>query len=180
MLGELLASVDAVPDINDVTQIDVRVLALLAGVVVPLLTAVVTKRLAHPGLKAFSTLVLSVIGGWLAVAVQADGVVNMETWIDGLLTSFTAATVSYYGLWKPTTIAPRLQQATAAFGIGSNNPSSPVSAWEGDVNNTPSTQVSPTPDPTEPQKQPEVTDPSEVTGDTLDGEGSHFRSNDLP
>lgn len=148
---------DPVPVISQTVQLDVRLLSLLGGLVVPLLTAVATKRLAHPALKSLVTLVLSVIAGAVAVATQANGVVVTDQWVDGIVTTFISAIASYYGFWKPSTIAPRLQQATANVGLGSNNPDSVVSAWEGSVNNPASTQVSPTPEPSEPQKQPEVT-----------------------
>lgn len=117
----LLAVVEPVPDINDVTQIDVRVLALLAGVVVPLITAFVTQRKWSSAIKSFCTLILSVLAGAFAVAVQADGAIVLSTWVDGMFTSLTAAIVSYYGVWKPTTIAPLLQRKTDELFSGTSS-----------------------------------------------------------
>lgn len=101
-----------------IVQIDVVALNFLAGTVIPLLTALVTTRVASPGLKAVVTLLLSAVAGGVAVAIEANGTIELETWIVSIGCTWLLAIASYYGLWKPTTVAPKVQEKTATFGVG--------------------------------------------------------------
>lgn len=101
-----------------VVQIDVATLNFVAGVLVPLLTALVTTRLASPGLKAVVTLLLSALAGGIAVALQANGTVELQTWITSIALTWVMSIASYYGLWKPTSTAPKIQAATKNVGVG--------------------------------------------------------------
>ena len=118
MLDLILAAVDPALPASEVTQMDVYVLSLLGGLIIPLITAVVTKKVASPGLKSLCTTLLSVVAGAVAVATQADGQVVLGQWLNGIFTSFIAAIATYYGFWKPTSIAPKLQDRTYNFGLG--------------------------------------------------------------
>lgn len=101
-----------------IVQIDVVALNFVAGTVVPLLTALVTTRLANPGLKAVVTLLLSALAGGLVVALEANGTVELETWVVSIGTTWLMSIASYYGLWKPTATAPKIQAATPNIGLG--------------------------------------------------------------
>lgn len=91
--------------------------ALLFGVIMPLVVGIVTKKVAHPGVKALTLFVLNAVNGvltdffatpngfdWKGAAINA---------LAGLLTSIGL----YYGLYEHT-IAPKIADATARFGIG--------------------------------------------------------------
>lgn len=98
------------------------VLTYASGFLVPLAVGVLTKLHASKGLKAVLNLVLSAIAGGLAVALTSNGDVQLSTWLAGIAQTFVVSIASYYGLWKPTGVAPAVQQGTATLGIGSSTP----------------------------------------------------------
>lgn len=104
---------------EDLIQVDVTLLTFLAGSLIPLLTAVVTKWRASSRLKAIVNLSLSVLAGVVAYLVGVEG----ETTVLGLLaaatTTYLASGTTYSNLWKPTGATSVLQQVTQDIGIGS-------------------------------------------------------------
>lgn len=98
------------------------VLTYASGFLVPLAVGALTKIHASRGLKAVLNLVLSAIAGGLAVAITSNGDVQLSTWIAGITQTFVVSIASYYGLWKPTGVAPAVQQGTATLGIGPSTP----------------------------------------------------------
>lgn len=99
-------------------QLDVTTLNMLAGVVIPLLVGLVTKISASSAVKAMTNAVLSAIGGGIAIALEAHGAVNLKTWIMSIGVTFITSAATYYGFWKPTTVAPTIQEKTRNVGIG--------------------------------------------------------------
>lgn len=93
--------------------------AFVVGVIVPFITALLTKVSAHPGLKGFVTLVLSGITGTVAVLTTNQGhAITVKELVLAIGSAWFMAVGSYLGLWKPTGAAPALHQATGNFGIG--------------------------------------------------------------
>lgn len=117
---------------KNLLQVDVTVLAFLSGSVVPLLTGLVTKIQASSRLKALVNLGLSVVSGCVAYLVTVDGSTTVLGLASAAISTYLASGLTYNNLWKPTGVAPAVQQATSDIGIGSPH-------WEdGDGNrNTP-------------------------------------------
>jgi len=89
---------------------------LLSGTAVPLVVAIVTKWNSSSVLKAVLMAVLNVV---------SSSIIVWQTWPDhSQFTSFAFAAITsvvtsagtYYGFWKPTTVAPKLAQATTPGG----------------------------------------------------------------
>lgn len=97
----ILSAVQAI-DLDAPVQLDVTVLSRLAGFVIPIITAVVTKKLASSQFKALTTLVFAVVLSGVTTALAADGQVVLGTWLDSMFWTFVTAAAAYYGLWKPT------------------------------------------------------------------------------
>lgn len=75
----------------------------LVGVLAPLVTAIVKQRNWPKEASVLLTLALCVAGS-IAIAGKYDSQVVMQSW--------TIAIVAYYGAWKPTGIAPQIEQRT--------------------------------------------------------------------
>jgi hypothetical protein len=116
------------------------VLTYASGFLVPLAVGALTKIHASRGLKAVLNLVLSAIAGGLAVALTSNGDVQLSTWIAGIAQTFIVSIASYYGLWKPTGVAPAVQQGTAQFGVG---PAQPQPQARDDILPEPNKRVDP-------------------------------------
>lgn len=103
---------------RELSQVDVNTLALIGGLIVPIITAIITTKLAASSLKAIITAVLAVVAGLIAVAIEHQGAIDWEVWASSIIQASITAWASYYGFWKPTQIAPKTQDATHNFGIG--------------------------------------------------------------
>ena len=97
--------------------LDAQTIAICAGVIIPLLVALVTKQVASEAVKSVLNLLLSAVAGWFAVA-QAGVSYDWKTVLVGIFYAFGSSIVSYYGFHKPTTIAPRIADKTSSFGLG--------------------------------------------------------------
>lgn len=101
-------------NLSDATNV-VRII----GILIPLLTALVTKRLATGGLKSVVTLALSVITAVAATLVAADG--HHFAWtafVNAFVNAFVPAIAAYYGLWKGTGVAGTVANIAPHVGIG--------------------------------------------------------------
>lgn len=99
-------------------MIDVAVLAILAGTVLPILVGVVTKKLAAGGIKAAVLAGLSIVTGLVNGAVNADGVFTQEALV-GAGVAWVTAVATYYGFLKPTGITEKVaDKALPGVGIG--------------------------------------------------------------
>lgn len=99
-------------------KLDISWLTFVAGTVIPLLTALVTKARASSRLKSLVTLALSVLGGAVTYLLDNNGTVQAQALISNVVTTYLAAGVTYNNLWKPTGIAPALAATSAESGIG--------------------------------------------------------------
>ncbi len=88
------------------------------GLAIPLLVALVTKRVASRGLKGVLNLVLSAVGGSAVYLVAKDGGYDVEGFVNATLNAFVVSVATYYGVYKPTGVSAKLQNKTAGFGLG--------------------------------------------------------------
>ena len=98
-------------------------LNLGVNTLLPIVVAVVTARVAHPGVKAVTLLVLSAISGF---GVSWLDTVNAGAPFDASQAGFTAVTgfiiavASHFGLWKPAAVTGSQGRVASALprGIG--------------------------------------------------------------
>ena len=95
---------------------DIQLLTVLTGVIVPLLVGLVTKSSASSGLKAFVNLILTAIGTALAQVIPAT--FEWKSFFISWLIAFAVSAGTYYGFYKPTGIAPAVNQSTGNVGVG--------------------------------------------------------------
>jgi hypothetical protein len=95
---------------------DMTLFALVSGVVIPLLVALLSKLNASSTVKSVLNFGLSALSG-LLITVNQDSfawkpfLVNFAfTWI--------VAVATYYGLWKPTGTAQKVQDVAPNVGVG--------------------------------------------------------------
>jgi hypothetical protein len=97
--------------------VDYSLLQIAVAALLPLITAVVTKEVTHPAVKAVT---LAVLAGLVAVgqAALANAGLVTDAMVTDAVISFIIAVTTYYGLWKPTSTAPFVAQKTDEKGIG--------------------------------------------------------------
>ncbi len=106
--------------------VDVATVGVVLGTVIPILVALVTKRVASPGTKAVVNLLLSAIAGALSVLVaEAQGtVVELEAsaFVASVALTWVTSVATHYGLLKPTGItgAGGAVQRVVPGGLGSS------------------------------------------------------------
>jgi hypothetical protein len=101
--------------------LDQGTLALLGGVVVPILTALVVKAHLSGAGKAIVNAFLASVAGALAVIVPDQGY-TWQTLAMGIGLSFVLSVATYFGLWSPTGVTGGVANATANLGIGKKRP----------------------------------------------------------
>ena len=92
-------------------------LSLMSGAIIPLLTGLVTKKMASSAVKSICTAVLSTVAG-IVSAAQLEGSIKLETAITNILIAFITAISLYYGLYRPTTAADKVQNIAPNAGLG--------------------------------------------------------------
>lgn len=103
---------------DDTIVISASWLTLLAGALIPFLTGLVTKKIASSAVKSVCTAVLSTVAGIVSAAQQNDGHVEMESALVNILIAFVTAISLYYGLYRPTTAADKVQNIAPTVGVG--------------------------------------------------------------
>lgn len=98
--------------------INLQVLSLISGFILPFLVAFVTKAKASSQLKAIVNLALSAIAGGITSAIATGGSVELKPWLYGMGIAFVSSGASYAHLWTPTGTIGSLKAATKNFGIG--------------------------------------------------------------
>lgn len=111
---------------------DVSWLSLLATVLLPMITALVTNRLAHPGLKAGILALLALVTGVVndLLVAGGSGSFNLSDALATSLIVFLGAVGLHYGLLKPTNITG--SQGAIARGINGGVGSSEGRAQPGE------------------------------------------------
>jgi hypothetical protein len=93
-------------------------LALVVGTVLPLVVGLITKLEAPSWLKALVLAFLAGVAGYLTNVASVTGQVEFWPVVGAGLLAAVAAWGSYQSLWKPTKVAPKVQESTPRFGIG--------------------------------------------------------------
>lgn len=97
------------------------VIAVLVGMVLPLLTGVVTKLGSSSAVKAVTNAVLSVVAG-LITNLTVNPTIDVYTDLYAIALAFISSTAAYFSLWVPFKNLPlKIQTKTANFGIGSSS-----------------------------------------------------------
>lgn len=104
----------------DSFTVDPAVLSILLGVVIPVITGVVTKEVAHAGLKATVLLFLSGLTGVLASAQTNDSVISKQTLIFAAV-AWAVGVATHFGWLKPTGVSDAVQSKTSNIGIGKSS-----------------------------------------------------------
>lgn len=97
-------------------EVDVAYLSILAGTVLPILVGLVTRKVTHSGVKATVLALLSAATGLVSTAIEGGGLVTKESLIAAAV-AWVTAVASYFGFWKPTGAAGRVQDKTANVGV---------------------------------------------------------------
>jgi len=92
--------------------VDVSILTLIVGTLLPILVGLVTTRVTSSAVKAWLlaglTLVTTILQS-LLLATQSGIAFEFESIFVSALTQFFISVAIYYGLWKPTGIAGAAQ-----------------------------------------------------------------------
>lgn len=95
---------------------DMTLLALLVGVIVPLLVGLLTKVNASPGIKAFFNLGLTALGAALATSNQIG--FSWKPFAINFGVAWAVSVGSYYGFYKPTGTAAKVANIAPEVGVG--------------------------------------------------------------
>lgn len=91
----------------------VQVLQLVLSTLLPLVVAIVTRRVTHGGVKAALLAALSLVTSVLAQivdALQTGTTLDVGAALLLALPTFIVAVAMHYGLWKPTGAAEAIQE----------------------------------------------------------------------
>lgn len=97
-------------------MIDLTWLQLIVAVVLPIAVAFVTKEVSSSSVKAIALAALTTVATVLTAVIDNSGVLTQATLQMGVQ-YFLIAVASYYGLWKPTGVAPTVAEKTQNFGL---------------------------------------------------------------
>lgn len=86
-------------------------LGLVISVGLPVLVGLVTTRVTHPGVKAVLLLALTALNGFLVELANAGDGYDAGNAVVLTLVSFATAVLIHFGLWKPTGVSARAQDA---------------------------------------------------------------------
>lgn len=95
--------------------------ALLSGILIPILTALVVKAHLSGAGKAIVNAFLASVAGALAVIVPGTSY-KWQTLAMGIGLSFTLSVATYFGLWAPAGVTGAVANATGGFGVGGKAP----------------------------------------------------------
>ena len=85
-----------------------QVISALVGTVLPIAVALVTARVASPGVKAVTLLVLAAVTSFLSewlVALNSTLEFDASQAGFGVLLTFVAAVAAHFGLWSPVRVS---------------------------------------------------------------------------
>lgn len=104
-------------------------ISVVIGIVIPGLTALITKEHASDRLKAFLTALLAAVTGGLNGALTAlpHGWTQWEAILWQIFVAWVAAGVAYLTGWKPTGASNTVTKKTATFGLPLSSTSPGVS-----------------------------------------------------
>lgn len=103
---------------KDTLILSPSVMTLVLGALIPFVTGLITKKIASPAVKSVCTAVLSTVAGIVTTAQQNGGTVELEPALSNILVAFVTAISLYYGLYRPTTAAEKVQNIAPNVGLG--------------------------------------------------------------
>lgn len=95
---------------------DMTLIVLVGSVIVPLLVGLLTKLNASSGIKAVLNFGLNGVVAALATVNQID--FDLKVFLINWGVGWAVATATYYGLYKPTTVAEKVAEIAPNVGIG--------------------------------------------------------------
>lgn len=98
-------------------HLDVGILTVVVGTLIPFLTALVTKANASASVKASATLVLTVLASLVQKLIDVNGVVNLRTFLANFVVTYAVAIISYKGFTKYVG-TPAVRDIVPDHGIG--------------------------------------------------------------
>ncbi|WP_051797278.1 hypothetical protein [Catenuloplanes japonicus] len=97
----------------------VQILSLVVGIILPILVGVVTSKSTSPGVKAVLLALLSAVSGFLTEYLVALNTAQVFGWGTVGLTwlgTFMVAVAMHFGLWSPTGVAGFVQANVGVTG----------------------------------------------------------------
>src|SRR4249920_3664961 len=111
-------------DLTAIDNLDAATVASFLAIIIPALTALVTKWNVSTQVRTIVAFVLSAAAGAVGTLVQPDGGFNWQTFGLTTLYAFIVQVALYVGVYKPQHIAAAIAKATPNFGLGTTRPSS--------------------------------------------------------
>jgi hypothetical protein len=109
-------------DLPAVTELDATTVAGLIAIIIPALTALVTKWNVDSRIRTTVAILLSAVAGAVGTLVAGDGNFDWQTFGLSTLIAFVTEIALYVGVYKPQGIAAAIAGATPGFGIGTSQP----------------------------------------------------------
>jgi hypothetical protein len=103
---------------NATAHLNVEALTIAVGLVIPLLTSLVTKEKAPQWVKYLINALLSAIAGVTVTVIHANGDTTLANFVVAIATAWGSSIVSHLGLWMPTSVTAKLDHLLPEFGIG--------------------------------------------------------------
>lgn len=89
--------------------IDVGILTIVVGSLLPILVGIVTKKVESSGLKASLLLFLSALSGLAATAINGGGIISSQTLVAAVV-AYVVAVASHFGFYSPSGITDKVQE----------------------------------------------------------------------
>lgn len=118
-------------------HINTELLSVLGGTLIPLLVGLLTKDHAPRAVKSVGLAGLAAVAGAASTAVAGGGNIVWQDYAVSITVTWVSAVATYYGLWEPTGVAPKVQQVTGRFGVGPKHRTEPVEINLSWTNNKP-------------------------------------------
>lgn len=102
-------------------QVDVAALTFVVSTLIPVLTALVTKAHASPGVKAVVTALLAGVAAGVALAIRQEGSVDLGQFVVTAALAWFTAITTHFGLLKPVGVTGAdgaVAQSTRRLGVG--------------------------------------------------------------
>jgi hypothetical protein len=109
-------------DLSAIDHLDAQTVASLIAIIIPAITALVTKWNVSTVLRTVVALLLSAIAGAVGTLIAADGGFNWQAFALSTLYAFVVQVALYMGVYKPQGIAAAIAGATPNFGLGTPRP----------------------------------------------------------
>jgi len=114
----MLSLLSEVSTVEEKVHLDIGILTFVVAMLIPVLTALITKSSASSAVKSITTLLLSGVATIIYRIIEANGVVNLKTALSTLAVTWFIAITTYYGLLKPTTVTQKVADIAPNSGIG--------------------------------------------------------------